>query len=148
MAWGEQVETTEGLNGERREDRRYDIALELRWKLIRRRRVIDTGVGRTIDLSSGGILFETGRELPLGLNVELSIQWPVRLHNVAPLQLIVVGRIVRAGGGWAAIRTVQHEFRTMGTSAENRPTLAAAARTTAVFQMGSFPRTLEYSKTH
>jgi hypothetical protein len=146
MAWGEEVVTTEGLNGERRADRRYDIALELRWKLIRRRRVIDTGVGRTIDLSSGGILFETGRELPVGLNVELSIQWPVRLHNVAPLQLIVSGKIVRAGGGWAAIRTVQHEFRTMGVSQENRPTLAAAARAQAVFQMGSYRAPSQLSK--
>ena len=145
MAWGEQVETTQGLNGERRDDRRYDIQLELRWKLIRRRRVIDSGTGRTLDLSSGGIMFETGRDLPAGLNVELSISWPVRLHNVAPLQLIVLGRIVRSGGGWAAIRTVQHEFRTMGMSAENRPTLTGPARTPGVFPLGSFPRPLEFS---
>jgi len=140
------VENTQGLNGERRQDRRYEIGLELRWKLIRRRRVIDSGVGKTVDLSSGGIMFETGRDLPAGLNVELSIQWPVRLHNVAPLQLIVSGRIVRSGSGWAAIRTVQHEFRTMA-SAENRPTLAGL-RAPAVFQMGSSSRAIEYSKTH
>src|ERR1035438_3110345 len=147
MAWGETVETTQGLNGERREDRRYDIQLELRWKLIRRRRVIDTGTCRTVDLSSGGIMFETGRDLPEGLNVELSIQWPVRLHNVAPLQLIVSGRIVRTGGGWAAIRTVQHEFRTIGVPNENRPSLGAV-RAPAIYQMGNFPRTMEYSKTN
>ena len=147
MAWGESMETTQGLNGERREDRRYDIQLELRWKLIRRRRVIDTGTGRTVDLSSGGIMFETGRDLPVGLNVELSIQWPVRLHNVAPLQLIVSGRIVRTGEGWAAIRTVQHEFRTLGVTAENRPSLGAL-RAPALYQMGSFPRAMEYSKSN
>jgi hypothetical protein len=147
MAWGETMETTQGLNGERREDRRYDIQLELRWKLIRRRRVIDTGTGRTLDLSSGGIMFETGRDLPAGLNVELSITWPVRLHNVAPLQLIVSGRIVRTGGGWAAIRTVQHEFRTMGVAAENRPSLGAV-RAPAVYQMGAFPRMTEYAKSN
>lgn len=141
------METTQGLNGERREDRRYDIQLEVRWKLIRRRRVIDTGTGRTVDLSSGGIMFETGRDLPAGLNVELSIQWPVRLHNTAPLQLIVSGRIVRTGGGWAAIRTVQHEFRTIGIPNENRPALGAV-RAPAIYQMGNFPRTMEYSKTN
>lgn len=100
------------IAGDRRSDRRYDIALDLRWKVIRRRRVLDAGTGTTLDLSSGGILFETDRQLPTGLNVELSISWPVLLHNVAPLQLVVTGRIVRAAGRRTAIRMMQHEFRT------------------------------------
>jgi len=100
------------IAGDRRSDRRYDIALDLRWKVIRRRRVLDAGTGTTCDLSSGGILFETDRQLPTGLNVELSISWPVLLHNVAPLQLVVTGRIVRASGRRTAIRMMQHEFRT------------------------------------
>jgi hypothetical protein len=100
------------IAGDRRSDRRYDIALDLRWKVIRRRRVLDAGTGTTLDLSSGGILFETDRQLPTGLNVELSISWPVLLHNVAPLQLVVTGRIVRASGRRTAVRMMQHEFRT------------------------------------
>src|SRR6266481_9117728 len=91
-------ENEETIAGDRRTDRRYDITLELRWKLIRRRRVLDTGTGTTADLSSGGLQFDAGRHLPEGLNVEVSINWPVLLHNVAPLQLIVIGRIVRARG--------------------------------------------------
>jgi hypothetical protein len=73
---------------------------------------LDTGTGTTLDLSSGGILFETDRQLPTGLNVELSISWPVLLHNVAPLQLVVTGRIVRTVGRRTAVRMMQHEFRT------------------------------------
>jgi len=102
------------ISGDRREDRRYPIALELRYKLIRRRRVLETGTGRTIDLSSGGILFETDHPLPAGLNVELSIEWPALLHDVAPMRLVVTGRIVRTDRMRAALRTVQHEFRTQG----------------------------------
>jgi hypothetical protein len=100
------------IAGDRRSDRRYDIALDLRWKVIRRRRVLDAGTGITLDLSSGGILFETDRPLPTGLNVELAISWPVLLHNVAPLQLVVTGRIVRTSGRRTAVRMIQHEFRT------------------------------------
>jgi len=106
------------IAGDRRSDRRYDIALDLRWKVIRRRRVLDAGTGTTLDLSSGGILFETDRQLPTGLNVELSISWPVLLHNVAPLQLVVTGRIVRASGRRTAVRMMQHEFRTAKHPAE------------------------------
>jgi hypothetical protein len=92
----------------------------MRWKLLRRRRVLDQGAGRTLDLSSSGILFESSREFPAGLNVELSITWPVLLHNVSPLQLVAVGRIVRAEGGRAAMRMTQHEFRTMAAPGEQR----------------------------
>jgi hypothetical protein len=95
---------------ERRSDRRYNVTLKLYWKLIRRKRVLETGAGITLDLSSGGILFEAGRALPSGGKVELYISWPVRLHNAEPLQLVATGRIVRAAGTQAAIRMDQHQF--------------------------------------
>jgi hypothetical protein len=120
MEWSEEAEQVGGINGDRRQDRRYRINLDLRWKLIRRRRVLDSGVGKTVDLSSGGILFDPGRQLPAGLRVELAITWPVLLRNEAPMQLIVSGRIVRAGQNGVAVTMSQHEFRTSGTLSESR----------------------------
>jgi c-di-GMP-binding flagellar brake protein YcgR len=129
MAWDKQLKQIERIAGDRRTDRRYDIALELRWKLIRRKKVLDTGTGRTVDLSSGGVLFDAGRVMPVGLTVELSISWPILLHSVAPLQLSISGRIVRANATRAAIRMVQHEFRTAGISPGQREMLSISART-------------------
>jgi hypothetical protein len=106
---------------ERRENRRYPMRLELRWKLVRRRRVIDSGAGYTLDLSSGGVRFYAGRDLPPGLTVHLAVNWPARLDNIAPMQLAIQGRIVRAADGWAAVQSLQHEFRTMSVSPERRP---------------------------
>jgi len=126
--WAGEVKDTARISGERRNDRRYGIQLDLRWKLIRRRRVLDSGVGHTIDLSSGGILFDSGRQLPVGLNVELAISWPVLLRDVAPLQLIVSGRIVRGSQSRTAVCMTQHEFRTSGMSAEHRASLANTPR--------------------
>jgi len=120
MAWERQSATADTIAGDRRRDRRYQLQLDLKWKLIRRRRVLDTGTGHTVDLSSGGILFDAGRHLPEGLNVELSVSWPVLLHNVAPMQLVIAGRIRRSNGRLVAVESVQHEFRTAGISAENR----------------------------
>jgi len=120
MESSEEAGHDEGIHGDRRHDRRYGIRLELRWKLIRRRRMLESGVGHTIDLSSGGILFDPGRQLPVGLNVELAIAWPVLLRNEAPMQLIVSGRIVRAGQNRAGVRMWQHEFRTSAASADQR----------------------------
>ena len=120
------------IAGERRQDRRYRLHLELKWKLIRRRRVLETGTGITVDVSSGGLLFDAGRHLPEGLNVELSIAWPVLLQNVAPMQLVASGKIVRSGGRHVAIQTVTHEFRTVGISAEQRTTPAKGASDPAI----------------
>ena len=129
MIGGEhQQQATARIAGERRSDRRYEVHLELGWKLIRRRRVVDNGQGHTIDLSSGGIFFDSGRQFPVGLKVELSISWPVLLHNVRPLQLIVAGRIVRSAGNRAAIQTLQHEFRTIAAQPEHRAPLAIPVR--------------------
>jgi len=133
MVWGDQSKDAPTIAGDRRGDRRYEIRLDARWKLVRRRRVLDSGVGRTVDFSSGGVLFEPGRQLPFGLNVELSISWPVLLHNVAPLQLVVTGRIVRSDGNRAAIRMTQHEFRTTGIPADRRSVLPAAASSPMAF---------------
>jgi len=133
VLWGERSKETPTIAGDRRGDRRYEIRLDTRWKLVRRRKVLETGLGRTLDFSSGGVLFEPGRTLPVGLNVELSISWPVLLHNVAPLQLVVCGRIVRSNGNRTAIRMVQHEFRTVGVPADSRSVLAAAASSSAAF---------------
>ncbi len=122
-----QATPTEKIAGDRRTDRRYDIVMNVRWKLIRRKRVLEAGMGITVDLSSGGILFETDRQLPVGMNVELSIAWPVRLHNSAPLQLVVSGKVVRTVGQRTAIRMIQHEFRTAGLAVNSKEALSAGA---------------------
>ena len=125
---GEPAARCDKIGGERRDDRRYPLQLELKWKLIRRRRVLDTGTGRTIDVSSGGVLFDAGRHLPEGLNVELSIAWPVLLHNVAPMQLVAIGKIARSGSRQVAMVTTQHEFRTVGTVGEHHRSQAEGTR--------------------
>ena len=113
-AWDQGSRAPESIAGNRRADRRYSMLLDLRWKVIHRKRVLDAGDGSTLDLSSAGVRFESGRALPVGLNVELAISWPVLLRGVTPTQLMVHGRIVRSECGQIAIRMIQHEFRTAG----------------------------------
>jgi c-di-GMP-binding flagellar brake protein YcgR len=143
MGWEKRSTESDAIAGDRRQDRRYEIQLDVKWKLIRRRRVLDTGTGQTVDMSSGGILFDAGRHLPEGLNVELSITWPVLLHNVAPMQLLASGKIVRSTGRKVAIQTVQHEFRTVGISAEQRSTMPQGGRQPPVSNRSAF---IAYSK--
>ena len=131
--WDEESKAPEGIAGDRRADRRYPLQLNLRWKLIHRKRVLDSGTGSTLDLSSGGVRFESGRTLPEDFDVELAISWPVLLLNVTPMQLVVHGRIVRSKDGRVGVRMIQHDFRTAGIPIPRPqrpflPTITAPAR--------------------
>jgi hypothetical protein len=97
--------------------------LPLRWKRIWRK-IQDSGVGTAIDLSSGGILFEAEKSLPLGSQVELAIAWPALIANFPPVQVMASGVVVRSDGNRNAIRMVRHEFRTVATAqgSNARPT--------------------------
>jgi hypothetical protein len=120
------------ISGERRDARRYDVRLNLKWKLVRRRKTLDSGDGYTIDMSSSGMQIETGKPLPVGFQVDLSISWPVLLHMVSPLQLKVTGHVARSAEGRTAIRIAKHEFRTMAAESQ-RVTTAVSPRTAAAY---------------
>lgn len=112
-------ELVEQIRGERRCNRRYTIPLSLRWDLIRRRKVEASGMGTTIDLSSGGILFQAETSLPIGYTVTLSIAWPAFIDGFPPVQLVASGVVVRADGNRNAIRVSRHEFRAIAASHRN-----------------------------
>jgi hypothetical protein len=104
------------IHGDRRCNRRYDISLNLRWKVMWRRKVRASGMGTTIDLSSNGILFRAEDSLRIGEQVELSIPWPAFIDGFPPVQLIVYGIIVRSDQNRNAIRMTRHEFRTVAVA--------------------------------
>jgi hypothetical protein len=101
---------------DRRTGHRYEVSLEVRWKVSRRKRLLEAGRGTTIDVSSGGVLFEADRKIPTEGYVELFISWPALLNNSLPMQLVVTGRVVRVSGDRVAVQMLQHEFRTSGAA--------------------------------
>lgn len=109
-------EVTE-ISGDRRSRRRYAVDLPLQYKVMNHYRVCQAGSGKTVNMSSRGIAFETGDLLKMGAFVELAITWPVLLNQSCPLKLVVTGRVVRTGVGLMAIRMERYEFKTQGSRA-------------------------------
>src|SRR5215469_15017621 len=95
---------------ERRSGRRYSIALPLQWKLFSRKRLSDMGTGTTVDLSSGGILFESDHKPAVPGFMELAITWPAKPDQFPSMRLIVIGRMVRVTGTRVAVIVRQHGF--------------------------------------
>jgi PilZ domain-containing protein len=96
---------------DRRENSRFPGRAEFGTEYSNREAVQLSGAGKTIDISSGGILFTTSEQLPIGRLVEISVNWPAQLYDTCALQLVAIGRIVRCDDAKAAMRIEWHEFK-------------------------------------
>ena len=106
------VRLLQGLNSDRRASVRVPLNLELRYSVVGHRRPVETGSGRTIDMSSSGLSFTADRPLSIGQKLDLSIDWPVLLDGDVQLQLVVSGVVVRTTKAVTALRIERHDFRT------------------------------------
>ena len=100
------------LSYERRGAKRYPIALEIAYWVAKPGEEFLIGKGRTVDISSSGILFTTDDTLPTGSEVTMEISWPIPLDGNCPLKLTMQGRVVRWGNNQAAVEVSRCEFRT------------------------------------
>jgi hypothetical protein len=100
---------------------RYPLTLEVRYAVTYRKKLLQAGSGRLVDMSSSGVRFiaATGPLEP-GRDIELSIQWPVPLDGGVELQMKATGTIVWSRGAEIALRLHHHEFRTLKRKLEVR----------------------------
>src|SRR5690349_20644858 len=122
MIWGrpyvfpEKQATFEEVAGnDRRAADRFPIEREVRYRLLSKRHGQEEGTGKTVNISSTGVLFSTDDSLTPGKRLELFISWPAQLDNKCQLQLVARGRVARLEQGRAAIEIQQYEFRTQAT---------------------------------
>jgi hypothetical protein len=107
-----------GANDRRSSDR-FPIEREVRYRTLSYRRgVEESGEGKTINMSSNGILFHTEQTLLPGRRLELAVAWPAQLNNGCPLKLVAKAKVVRSDSNTAAVEILQYEFRTQA-----RPTV-------------------------
>ena len=104
---------------ERRASSRMSIERDVQYKLLNRGQVDAESKGKTLNISSSGVLFTTEQVMIPGRRVEVAIDWPAQLNNKCALKLVARGRIVRFEGVRAALEILQHEFRTRGSRARS-----------------------------
>jgi len=106
------VSPNETVQADRRHSDRFPIEREVRYRVLNKRGGDEAGDGKTLNISSSGVLFTTEQMLLPGRRLELSINWPAQLNNKCALKLVARGRVVRFEKGRAAIEIQQYEFRT------------------------------------
>ena len=120
---------------ERRSKIRYPLDLGMRFGPVFGSSLVP-GVGRTLNMSSGGVLvfFEhvSLHEIGAGVNLQMSIEWPFLLDNRIPLQFFAVGRILRRGASTFVATFDRHQFRTMRVSRQSQSTSLQPAGVPAI----------------
>src|SRR5690348_13597873 len=84
---------------ERRAHRRYVIEARLHYLIGGIR-----GEGSTFNIGSSGLLMNIGQVLPIGRKVQVMIEWPVRLEDHIPLDLVLIGKVLRGSSQGTAVR--------------------------------------------
>jgi hypothetical protein len=90
--------------------RRYEIDLSLRYAVRRQGHVPITGTGKSVNLSSTGILFQCESKLQAGDSIVAALDWPLAANGEEPLYLLLGGYIVRVAGFSAAISISRSEL--------------------------------------
>ncbi len=106
---------------ERRNKSRFSMQRELRYKVLRDHRVVESGTSKSINIGSGGVAFYLDHELAPGSLVELSIGWPVLLDNSCAMRLVTYGRLLRSRAGLCACTIDKYEFRTQARVMQTLP---------------------------
>jgi hypothetical protein len=112
LTFGKHMEAPEMPSTERRRSSRFPIEREIRYKTLNQRTELMAGVGKTLNISSSGVLFTSEHDMPLGTRLEVSISWPAQLNERCLLNLVARGRVTRHASGQLALQIQQYEFRT------------------------------------
>lgn len=96
---------------ERRKCRRYPVKLSIRYRLCGDSTVWEEGSGFTRDLSTEGVSFRADRDLPVGAEVELRIDWPGKISGAPGLCAVISGRVLRCNTNEIAVVISKSEFR-------------------------------------
>jgi hypothetical protein len=112
---------------DRRANSRYPVQEQVTYRIIHSRTAPVTGIGASVNICSGGILFTTHQKLEVGRTVEVAVNWPAKLGGTCPLRFVAVGRVVRSNDDMAAVRIQRYEFKTRSIKTEAEKPLSAQA---------------------
>jgi hypothetical protein len=103
---------------DRRHSDRFPIEREVRYRVLNKRGSDEAGEGKSLNISSSGVLFTSQHLLVPGRRMELSISWPAQLNDKCALKLVARGRVIRFERGRTAVEIQQYEFRTQSATSE------------------------------
>jgi len=94
----------------RRAANRYDLDLPFDFRLFGRDQSVQEGSGRTLNMSSHGLLVSPDLRISKGQPIELFVHLPGQLEAAVGARLVILGHVLRSSQAGAAIKIVRHGF--------------------------------------
>jgi len=66
--------------------------------------------GRTVNISSTGVLFETDQKIGVGRKLEIIVRMAKLTPESMEVDLRLLGMSVRSGEGWVAVQVKKHQI--------------------------------------
>jgi hypothetical protein len=101
------------MASERRVKCRYPLELNVRYQTVGTAGGPVSGIGQTVNMSSGGMFLSCAGNIPEGTRLKVFVEWPSLLNGTTPLQLIMVGTVVRSTSSGVSIAFESYQFKTM-----------------------------------
>jgi hypothetical protein len=104
------TEQASTIHGDRRQNRRYELELDLSYVVHTGNRITLVGSGRSANVSSSGLLFRAGAVIEPASTVIGAIRWPLPSLAGEPMLLVVSGRVIWGDRERTALAISRHEF--------------------------------------
>jgi hypothetical protein len=95
---------------ERRSKTRFPVQLKVRFRTVGH--TVINGIGQTVNISSRGLLIAALQDMRAGLRLKMNMEWPFLLNGEVPMQLIMIGKVVRSLRSTFAVSFIEYQFRT------------------------------------
>lgn len=105
---------------ERRVKYRYPLELNVRYQSMGVAGGPISGVGQTVNMSSGGMFLACAGNIPEATRLKIFVEWPSLLNGTTPLQLIMVGTVVRSTALGVSIAFESYQFKTMSRARQSK----------------------------
>ena len=111
--------SSERTNGpqERRTSKRFSVECTVRYCVLGQNPVEVSGSGKTVNVSTGGMLIAINRVLSPGMLVEVEVDWRANPDDRVSLNLVAMCEVVRSESGavpLAAVEITSHAFHITG----------------------------------
>jgi len=110
--------------GDRRVTTRFPIERQISYQCARGRGWTEPHLGKTMNISSTGVLFSGEHSLLPGSRLQLAISWPVQLNGNCGLKLVASGTVVRCSGTIVAVKIRKYDFHVQRKGAAVSSTLS------------------------
>jgi hypothetical protein len=114
----------------RRAAKRYGLDLHFEYLLFGRDGSVQEGWGRTLNMSSGGLMVAPHQPICKGRTIEITVQLPAQVKDARGARLVLLGHVLRSDDTRAAIRILRHGF--IHVSSQELPDERAALAVEAV----------------